>query len=135
MSSPRIRSATYFLVLAAAAAVAAGCADSTGTSAPGDPPPIESPEGPTVTAESAQHLCDMLAPDVGDWRMQGPTAGKVALNATVENWALRNNGVNLAVARNRSVVDQITTAMCPEVRAALLDVLQVPDLASGLVGF
>ncbi|MFJ4653299.1 hypothetical protein ACIP5Y_18715 [Nocardia sp. NPDC088792] len=113
----------------------AGCADSTGATEPGDPPPIQSPDGPTVTSASAQRLCDMLGPDVDAWRAEGPTFAKIALNNAVQDWALHNNGINIAVTLNRSVVDRVTIATCPAVRDALLTALQTSDLASGLVGF
>lgn len=44
------------------------------------------------------HLCEMMAPDLDNWRAQGVTVARVSFNATVQNWAVRNGGINVAVA-------------------------------------
>ncbi|MFI6871743.1 hypothetical protein [Nocardia sp. NPDC050406] len=143
MSQPRLRARTAAAAtLMCAAAFAAGCSDSTETTTPGNSltesgrsPVISSPGAPTVSDEAAEQLCDMIAPEISTWRDQGPALGKVAFNGTVHNWALRNSGVNAAVANDRAVVDQITTAQCPDVREEAMRVLQIDSLADGLAGF
>lgn len=111
---------------------ATGCATSTETPDPGLPPAQPAPE---VSAEAARHLCDMISPELDTWRDQGHAVARVSFNATVHNWALRSGGINAAVTRNRSVVDDVTSGQCPEVRDQALQVLDVPDLASALAGF
>ncbi|MCX4098437.1 hypothetical protein [Nocardia sp. alder85J] len=118
----------------AMAFAAAGCATSTTPGVPDTGTTAPAAETPDVSADSAKQLCDMIGPQVDTWRGDGPTLGKTKLNATVHDWALRNNGVNVAVMRNRAVVDEITTAHCPDVRQAAIAALQIPDLASGLAG-
>ncbi|MBF6180223.1 hypothetical protein [Nocardia otitidiscaviarum] len=127
-------------VLAGAALLLTACSDSTETTVPGNSAPerslvISSPGVLAVSDAAADQLCDMMRGDIPGWRDQGPDLGKVAFNGTVHNWALRNSGVNAAVVDNRGVVDQITTARCPDVRTDALRVLQIESLAEGLAGF
>ncbi|MGW5106534.1 hypothetical protein [Nocardia sp. NPDC004123] len=132
------RTGLWLCAAATAVAVAAGCANSTAPGVPGTGAPQPSGQssgGPTITADAAQQLCDMIRSEVDKWRADGPTEARLKFNATVQDWALRNNGVNFAVMRNRSVIDQTTTATCPDVRDAAVQAIQFPDLASGLVGF
>lgn len=126
--------------LLSAAALAGGCSNSTETTTPGNSMTersimISSPGVPTVSTEAAAQLCDMIRPEISTWRDQGPTLGKVAFNGTVHNWAMRNSGVNAAVVNDRAVVDQITTAQCPDVRQEALRALSIESLADGLAGF
>lgn len=96
------------------------------TPAPGQTGPVEVPD------PAAQKLCDLIAPQLSDWRVQGPTLGKVALNIAVHEWAATNGGINMAVLADKSVVDRITTQRCSDVRDQALEALQLPDLASGI---
>ncbi|MGV9664541.1 hypothetical protein [Nocardia niigatensis] len=131
------RTGLWLCAAATAMAVAAGCSNSTAPGVPGTggPQPSGQSSGPLITADAAKQLCDMMRPEVDRWRADGPTEARLKFNATVQDWALRNNGVNIAVMRNRSVIDQTTTATCPDVRDAAVRAIQFPDLASGLVGF
>ncbi|WP_230329854.1 hypothetical protein [Nocardia aurantiaca] len=119
---------------ATAAVVAVGCANSTAPGVPGTDAP-QSSGAPTITADAAKQLCDMIRPEVDKWRTDGPAEARLKFNATVQDWALRNNGVNIAVMRNRSVIDRTTIATCPDVHDAAVQAIQFPDLASGLAGF
>ncbi|MGW4351108.1 hypothetical protein ACWELJ_03360 [Nocardia sp. NPDC004582] len=119
----------------AAAALAVGCSNSTEPGVPGTGAPQQDSGSPTISASAAKNLCDMLRPEVGTWSAEGQTEARLKFNATVQDWALRNNGVNIAVMRNRSVIDQTTTAACPDVREAAAKAIGFPDLASGLAGF
>ncbi|MFF2083509.1 hypothetical protein ACFVVM_07015 [Nocardia sp. NPDC058176] len=111
----------------------AGCATSTEAPDPGLPPvPADSPE---VSDAAGQHLCDMIAPELDNWRTQGTAVARVSFNGTVHNWAARSGGINAAVARNRAVVDTVTSQHCPELREQAIQILEVPDLASALAGF
>ncbi|MCM6791961.1 hypothetical protein NDR87_36920 [Nocardia sp. CDC159] len=88
-----------------------------------------------ITPGAAGQLCDMIAGQMPDWRGQDATMSKIEFNATVQDWAARNRGVNVAVMQNRSVIDEVTTAHCPKVRSDTVAALQTPDLASALVGW
>ncbi|NNH70610.1 hypothetical protein HLB23_12175 [Nocardia uniformis] len=88
-----------------------------------------------VTPAAAQQLCDMISPEIANWRDQGSALAKVSFNGTVHNWAARNDGLNDEVLRDQSIVDDATSRTCPEVRQQAIDVLEVPDLASALAGF
>jgi len=92
-------------------------------------------EAPVISPEAAQQLCDMIEPEIDNWREQGSTVAKVTFNGTVQNWAARNDGLNDDVIRDKNIVDEVTTKTCPDVRQQALDVLEVPDLASALIGF
>ncbi|MFF2082740.1 hypothetical protein ACFVVM_03155 [Nocardia sp. NPDC058176] len=59
---------------------------------------------------------------------------KATFNGVVHNWALRNGAVNVSVARHRQVVDSAAAQHCPDVRDQVTQVLDIPDLASGLAG-
>lgn len=100
--------------------------------------PAESSEVPDtdrITPEAAQQLCDMIRPEIDNWRDQGHVLGRVSFNGTVHNWAARNGGLNDTVVRDRGIVDTITTQHCPDVRQQAIDALGISDLASGLAGF
>ncbi|MCX5042633.1 hypothetical protein OG921_05540 [Aldersonia sp. NBC_00410] len=89
---------------------------------------------PGVSDEAAQNLCSSIQAELSNWRVQGPTLGKPGLNIVVQTWAAQNGLVNIEVLRNRGLVDTITIAHCPDVRQEALELLEIPDLASGLVG-
>ncbi|GAA3190629.1 hypothetical protein GCM10020255_089590 [Rhodococcus baikonurensis] len=70
-----------------------------------------------------------------NWRTVTPTLGKGGLNTIVITWATQN-GINLLdLAQNRESIDAATSAACPDVRSGAISALEIPDLASGLVGF
>ncbi|MFD6357397.1 hypothetical protein KHQ06_16410 [Nocardia tengchongensis] len=83
-----------------------------------------------VSDDQAKQLCDMLRPQLSDWRVQGPTLGKVAFNATVVQWAVQNG---LFLPNERGVVDRVTTKSCSDVRDQTLSALEIPNMAAGLV--
>ncbi|WP_410873139.1 hypothetical protein [Nocardia sp. A7] len=112
--------------------VVAGCATSTEAPDPGLPP--SAANAPEISDEAAKHLCEMMAPDLDTWRAQGATVARVSFNGTVQNWAVRSGGINVAVARNREVIDTVTKQHCPDVREQAIQAFDVPDLASALVG-
>ncbi|MCM6778240.1 hypothetical protein NDR87_32630 [Nocardia sp. CDC159] len=125
--------------------ILAGCADNDPTAPLGTTTmptaTLPTPGSPTtgadedrVTPAAARQLCDMIAPEIDNWRAQGPTVGKVSFNGTVQNWATRNDGLNDEVLRDKSIIDTVTTQTCADVRQRAIEVLQVPDLASALVG-
>ena len=91
------------------------------------------PAGPVEVPDPvAQKLCDTLSPQLSDWRVQGPTLGRVALNISVHQWAAENGGINLAVLGDKGVIDRITTKTCSDVRTQALQALELQDLASGI---
>ena len=70
-----------------------------------------------------------------NWRTVTPTLGKGGLNTIVITWATQN-GINLLdLAQNRESIDAATSAACPDVRSGAISAVEIPDLASGLVGF
>lgn len=91
---------------------------------------------PTTTLEisdaSATQLCDMIRPELSNWRVQGPTLGKIGLNALVHEWALRNGGINGHVLADKAMIDRITTKSCADVHQQAIEALALPDLASGI---
>lgn len=87
----------------------------------------------TVTSDQAQTLCRDLEAQLSDWRTQGPTLGRGGLNILVQTWAAQY-GLNAAVVQNRALVDDATEETCGDVRSQAIDLLEIPDLASGLVG-
>ncbi|MFG1792032.1 hypothetical protein [Nocardia sp. NPDC049149] len=74
----------------------------------------------------------MIRPELSNWRVQGPTLGKIGLNALVHEWALRNGGINGAVLSDKPVIDRLTTKSCSDVRQQAIEALQISDLAAGL---
>ncbi|MFE3099036.1 hypothetical protein [Nocardia tengchongensis] len=129
------RIALWLGVAATAAVLTAGCSNSTEPGVPGTGAPQQGSGTPTVTASAARQLCDMIRPEVDKWRAEDAAEARLKFNVTVQDWALRNNGVNIAVMRNRAVIDQTTLAACPDVREAAVQAIRLPDLASGLAGF
>ena len=129
------------LLIAAAAALAAcagpesvpsGSAAST-SSAPTTTPTIPTPaQTLTISPSSAAQLCDMIRPELSNFRVQGPTLGKISLNAMVHDWGLRNGGINGHVLADKAMIDRITSESCPDVRTEALTALELPSLAAGL---
>lgn len=122
--------------MSAAAVALTSCAGGTTTtptttSAPA--PATTTASVPAVSEEQAQSLCTDLQAQLSNWRLQGPTVGRGGLNILVQTWAARY-GLNAAVIGNRSIVDTATVDACADVRTEALDALDIPDLASGLVG-
>ncbi|MBY6351759.1 hypothetical protein [Rhodococcoides corynebacterioides] len=87
----------------------------------------------TVTSDQAETLCRDLEAQLSDWRTQGPTLGRGGLNILVQTWAAQY-GLNAAVVQNRAIVDDATEETCGDVRSQAIDLLEIPDLATGLVG-
>ncbi|MGQ4599550.1 hypothetical protein [Nocardia sp. R6R-6] len=90
------------------------------------------PAAPEISAAAATRLCDMIRPELSNWRVQGPTLGKIGLNALVHEWALRNGGINAAVLADKPIIDRTTIKSCPDVHQQAVEALEIPDLASGL---
>ncbi|WP_280234429.1 hypothetical protein [Nocardia cyriacigeorgica] len=85
-----------------------------------------------VSDSAATGLCEMIRPELSNWRVQGPTLGRIGLNAMVHDWALRNGAINAQVLADKPSIDRITVKACPDVRQQAVDALELPDLASGL---
>ncbi|MFF2556875.1 hypothetical protein ACFVUS_38130 [Nocardia sp. NPDC058058] len=153
ISSRRVRRVPLLVGTAAVLALTAACGGGTtsGSSQPqGSSSPLTSSNGKpapsgssspttsgsqvTVSDEAGKQLCDMLRPQLSDWRVQGPTLGKISLNASVHEWALRNGGINLQVLGDKDVVDRVTTKNCSDVRDQAISALEIPNLAAGLAG-
>ena len=94
-------------------------------------PPAEA----VITDAQKQQLCTDLEAQLSNWRVQGPTLGRGGLNILVQTWAAQSGVINLQVVQNRAIVDDITTETCSDVRDEAIRSLDIPDLASGLVGF
>ncbi|MFI7669073.1 hypothetical protein [Nocardia sp. NPDC049526] len=85
-----------------------------------------------ISDASATQLCDMIRPELSNWRVQGPTLGRIGLNALVHEWALRNGGINGHVLADKAMIDRITTKSCADVHQQAIEALELPDLASGI---
>lgn len=138
------------IALLATGAIAAltltGCGNSTdGNSATPTPAPTSAPAttpapssqagGPEISDQAADKLCSDIAGQLSDWRVQGPTLGKPGLNILVQTWAAQNGVINAAVVRDRSIIDKVTSEKCADTRQQAIEALNIPDLASGLLGF
>nr|WP_296771764.1 hypothetical protein [Rhodococcus sp. (in: high G+C Gram-positive bacteria)] len=88
-----------------------------------------------ITDQQKQQLCSDLGEQLQEWRIQGPTLGRGGLNIVVQTWAAQSGVINLQIVQNRGIVDEITIENCPDVRTEAMTSLDIPDLASGLVGF
>ena len=93
------------------------------------------PAEAVITDAQKQQLCTDLEAQLSNWRVQGPTIGRGGLNILVQTWAAQSGVINLQVVQNRAIVDEITTDTCSDVRDEAIQALDIPDLASGLVGF
>ncbi|WP_327096123.1 hypothetical protein OIE68_40315 [Nocardia vinacea] len=98
--------------------------------------PTSSPStGPDITPQAARQLCDMIGTEIDNWRDQGTVIAKVSFNGTVQDWAIRNDGLNDDVIRDKTIIDRVTVQTCPDVRQRALDVLDTDNLADALIGF
>lgn len=88
-----------------------------------------------VTEAQAADLCERLESQLQPWRTYTPSVGRGGLNILVGEWAGINGVDLLALASDRSRIDAITSAQCSDVREEAVTALEIPDLASGLVGF
>ena len=91
--------------------------------------------GANVTDAQAEDLCTRLEAQLSPWRTYTPSVGRGGLNILVGEWAGANGLDLLAVAGDRAQIDTITSEQCPEVREEAITALEIPDFASGLVGF
>ena len=143
--SVRPKAIALLATMAAAVAVAAGCATDN-TSQPGakSATPAPTSQGaPTtgayahgkVTDAAAKDLCARLDRTLSDWRVQTPTLGKGGLNILVQEWAAVNGGLNGEIIMDRTIIDKITIDNCADTRDQALKALEIPDFAAGLVGF
>lgn len=103
----------------------------TSTSATTAKPTATTQAEPTVSDTAAQSLCDAIRPELSNFRVQGPTLGRVGMNLIVHPWGLQNG---IDVLNHKSVVDTVTMKTCPEVRQEAIEALEVPDLATVIVG-
>ncbi|MEV6280438.1 hypothetical protein [Nocardia sp. NPDC051832] len=91
---------------------------------------------PTTTLEisdaSATQLCELIKPELSSWRVQGPTIGKIGLNALVHQWGIQQGGINGHILQDKSIIDTVTTKSCPDVRQQAIEALGLPNLAAGI---
>lgn len=152
MTERRGRLAATVAATAALAAFAAGCsspgesptpgnsahtADPTSSAAPSKPGQPGSSGGQVagVTDAQAAQLCSDIEAQLQNWRTYTPTIGKGGLNTVVISWAAANGVDLLKLAGDRGQIDTITTTQCPQVRDGALYALEIPNLASALIGF
>ncbi|MFD6857621.1 hypothetical protein ACFWCF_09785 [Rhodococcus sp. NPDC060090] len=136
---------TRFRRVPVAAAAAAAMIGLLGACAPGTtadpttsntPPASEPAQGPGgVTEAQAADLCARMEGQLQSWRTYTPSVGKGGLNILVGEWGAANGVDLIALAGDRARVDTITSEQCSQVRDETLSSLQIPDLASALVGF
>ncbi|WP_305091760.1 hypothetical protein [Prescottella sp. R16] len=137
---------------AALAAVVTGCSTGGDTPAPGTAAhATASREQPTsasapasapspgntlgVSDDQVAQLCSDIDGQLQSWRTYTPTIGKGGLNTAVIGWATSNGVDLLKLAGDRGQIDTITSAQCPQVRDGALYALEIPSLASALIGF
>jgi hypothetical protein len=101
---------------------------STGTGAPG----TTKPNSLTITDAQGTQLCDAIRPELSNWRVQGPTLGRIGFNLIVHEWAARNGGINGQVLADKAVIDRVTTKSCADVRQQAIEALELTNLAGGL---
>ncbi|WP_028477373.1 hypothetical protein [Nocardia sp. CNY236] len=119
-----------------------GSSGSTTTVSPTEPSATAAPDttsgdaGPNnaeVSDTAATQLCDLIEPELSNWRIQGPTLGKIGLHTLLAEWVFRNSEVAPTIATDKAIIDRVTAQHCPDVRRQALEALKIPDLASGLV--
>lgn len=88
-----------------------------------------------VTEAQAADLCTRIEGQLQNWRTYTPSMSKPGLNLLVGEWAAANGVDLIALVRDRARVDTITSEQCADVRQEALTALEIPDLASALVGF
>ncbi|NEW37595.1 hypothetical protein GV794_05505 [Nocardia cyriacigeorgica] len=115
-----------------AAAMLGACSDDSGDDRPPDPDP---PAPEQVSPVAAEQLCEMILVDIGSWQEHGPTVGRISFEGYVRAWTAEYENFDAVIIRDHSFVDTMTIQYCPEVRERALDALELPDLASGLVGY
>ncbi len=93
----------------------------------------ELPQG--ITPAAAKDLCTSLDDQLQSMRTYTLTPGKVTLNGVVVTWAAKNRINPVDLAQHREKIDQTLTVSCPDVRDGVTSALEVPDVASALVGF
>ncbi|WP_397518033.1 hypothetical protein [Rhodococcus oxybenzonivorans] len=128
---------------AVALAALTGCAGQGTAPAPQSAVPTSSRAAPPgvaavpggVTEAQATQLCRDLEGQLQSWRTYTPTIGKTGLNGLVGTWIAQNNLNALDFLQDRGRIDVITTAACPDIRQEAVTALEIPDLASGLIGF
>ena len=148
----QIRASLVPAVVLAVAGVLAGCAptqapapsgtatESTANTGPTESMPAARPSAPEsgaggFTEAQTADLCARLEGQLSNWRTYTPSVGRGGLNILVGEWGAAN-GVDLVVlAGDRARIDAATSAQCPEIREEAVQALDIPDLASGLVGF
>lgn len=86
-----------------------------------------------VSDKAAENLCAMMRPELSNWRVQGPTLGRVGLNLMAHEWALTNGIGNPQLLSDPEVIDRATSAACPDVRTQAIEALELPDLAAGVL--
>ncbi|TXG92778.1 hypothetical protein DW322_16130 [Rhodococcus rhodnii] len=131
------------VLLAATAAVLAGCGGPPPPPAPAPAPSAETtttpaPDAPVaggVTQTQADALCSEMERQLQSWRTYTPSIGRGGLNILVGTWIAQNGQNPAAYLQDRGRVDTITAAACPDVREGAISALDIPDLASGIVGF
>ncbi len=123
-------------VAVVAAALGSGaCATSTEPAQPGASQTPGTRDDPAISPTAASDLCQNLQRHVPDWHGKDAVLVKTQFNGVVQDWAARNNGINIAIVRNRDVIDTTTSAACPQVRTDTLSETGTADLASALIGF
>jgi len=108
---------------------------STSAAAPSVPSGSQEAGAGGFTEAQTADLCARMEAQLQSWRTYTPSIGRGGLNILVGEWGAAN-GIDLfALAGDRSRIDAATSAQCPEVREEAIRSLEIPDLASGLVGF
>ncbi|WP_430333095.1 hypothetical protein [Rhodococcus sp. ACT016] len=151
MTERRGRLAATVAASAALVALVAGCSSTSESPTPGNTantadatsaapsksgqPGASGGQVAGVTDAQAAQLCSDIEAQLQNWRTYTPTLGKGGLNTVVISWATENGVDLLKLAGDRGQIDTITSTQCAQVRQGALDALEIPNLASGLIGF
>ncbi|CAM3102042.1 hypothetical protein [Skermania piniformis] len=143
---PRAVRISAVILAAPAAALLAGCAaphEQAGTlSSPALSPTTGVPQTTadaappagtaSVTPTAGDDLCRRLEAALPDWRVQGPTLGKLALKGLAFEWAANNGYANVELLRDHTVFDTVAGDRCANVRQETLAALSIPSLDAGI---
>lgn len=137
------RTLTAAVVAAATITVLGACAPGSEPAPSGSSSPAPSLADTTapaalpggVTEAQAADLCTRMEGQLQSWRTYTPSMSKPGLNLLVGEWAAANGVDLIALAGDRGRIDEITAAQCPAVRDEALKALEIPTLASALVGY
>lgn len=142
---PRRRAALAVVSGFSALALLAGCGSVTGSSDAGvgasgtsrtstatSPSSTDAPAGREAILAAMPALCRKIDSQLQDWRVQGATLGRGALNLTVTQWVIDEKVDAATFGRDLGIVDEGMKKSCPEVRDGARSALHLENIVDGL---